>query len=341
MRAMRRCFVQCFIPVVAIASSAACGSSSDAGAEPPPRGEPGGILEVDPSTIPVDEPGGSGPGFDGGSQEAAADGPSAPPPAVTSFPNAIVETDAPPGLRIVSARFTEEPSGGDIYRLWLVEVANDGPTPACYVRMTFSAKNAAGAELVAATMFADGWGYDSGTDTLSASCIPPGESAGAYSNAFASATIAPGDVRKLAVAFEVLDLPGAAIASAPTITAAVVPGIGPGYWTVAGTAKANATIWNVEFLAYPRGADGMLLKQLAAFHMETFSAGTTWALQALSNAQSPTMPASFVRGLSFIKGVAHVTKPGASPLPAPHEARAAEQAALRAAFRENAARAGR
>ena len=235
----------------------------------------------------------------GGSAGTVVEPPTSNPPGVTFE----VQTNAgAQGLVLVSSNVISEPDPA--YLEWYGIVRNAGSETLCQVRADLTFHTALGTTLVELLSYSNAEPYESGL-TSSIACIAPGKFGTFWTNDLPSAAIELTAIRTIRVALNGNRYPTAV--PHPMVPAVMNAAIaehstgGTGTWTVTGTMTATDTIYNLLADIDLVSAEGWIVDRVAAYHLETFTEGTTWPFETTSYFRG-TRPVEFLLFPEFIEG---------------------------------------
>ena len=249
--------------------------------------------------------GGADAGADSGSSGGSSGGPPAyvsntPGAAVAESPSAGLE-----GLTVVSSNLTDEVSGSQYYQRWTGLLYNGTPKVVCFAQVTAKFFNSAGGEVGSHLTFADAPPHLLTSGSLPSACLQPGTVGGLFSNGFFNAPLSAGGVAN--ISFEIDGSAKDAVPlhpSAPKFSSVMLTekyGSGSGYWAATGSLTAVATIYNIGIDVYPVGADGLIPDRLGDTHLDTLTAGSSYAFDTTTYQGTPAN-AQLLAFSSFIDG---------------------------------------
>jgi len=282
-------------------------SEPDGGASSPDDGGAGGSREIpwdwDRDGGPAGGSGGGGGsgGSGGGPVDARPVPPATPPLSNTSGAEFVYVAGASSGMRLKSARLTQETIAGTTFQEWLAEVVNEGSQVMCLTKVTAEYKDSSGSTLAKPLGYVDGPPYQ-GFGTVSSSCLAPGDHGALWDFSQVPRAFSLSLVRRVELNVDVLPTPDRKPhPSAPVVTPGLVSDSGTGsYWSLRGTLRAVANIHNYGVHVYPIGGDGLLLGSLtASMPGALLPAGTTWNFQTSGAKQrfsNQMIFASFIDG---------------------------------------------
>jgi hypothetical protein len=248
-------------------------------------------------------------GAGGAASTGAAGGAGAPATVASnlgSTPITVSKTADAASIVLVSSNLVPDPKSTIDYVDWFGEIRNTGAAPACLVKLDLDFHNGAGASVLKLEAYADADPYEMGAVDLVAGCIPPGHTAGVWSNNLASAPVQTSSIAEVNVGISLLAAPSAVPhPDAPPIAGgAIAPdAIGAGTWDVDGTLTAIKTIYDIGLTVYLRGANGLLVAHGEDVHPGTLFAGTPWRFSARGETMVASPPTGFLATDDFISGV--------------------------------------
>jgi len=216
-------------------------------------------------------------------------------------------------LVLVSSNLTVDPQTN--YVEWFAEVRNDGTKPARFVTAQVDFTTSTGTPIESLMSYADADPYQIGTTSTVSTCIGVAKSGVVYANDIPTASVDASAVKAAKVTLSDTDFSDTEQPhpSTPKLTSGAITQhstLGPGYWSFTGTGNAVATIYNVKAQAYMKSADGLIVAELDAFHMQTWASGTSWSFESITGYKG-TKPSgdlffwSFLDGPSAAASVAH------------------------------------
>ncbi|HVU51770.1 MAG TPA: hypothetical protein VHL80_13835, partial [Polyangia bacterium] len=259
-----------------------------------------------------------------------------------STPINVSRTADAASLVLVSSNLVPDPTSTINYVEWFGEIENAGASPACLVKVTLDFQSGAGTSVLMLEGYADSDPYMIGTLDLPSACIPPGRSAGVWSNDLPSAPVKTSSITQVNASISLLASSGAVPhPDAPSVTgAAIAPDttFGAGNFDVDGTLTAVDTIYNIAYTAYFRGSNGLLVSRGEDVHLDTLLAGSAWPFSAHGESTITGTPAGFLGSDDFLSG-AKTSSSNQVTLPEPLLRVRDEIAAFRALRQDQRARA--
>ena len=237
-------------------------------------------------------------------------------------------------LELVSSNLTVDSVTN--YVEWFAEVRNNGPKPACFVQVAVDFTTTAGVPIESLNSYAAGDPYEIGSPDSVSTCIGHGASGVVWANDIPNTAPTLADINVAKVKLTQSDLGATAVPhpSTPTlITAAITQHsqLGPGYWSLTGKSSAVATVYNVKADVYLESAAGLIVKNPAAFHLDTLTIGTEWDFETLTGYKGDK-PTKYLFFWSFLNGAKGAVQAQSLNVAGLHEQVAtavqAEQAAL-------------
>jgi len=229
------------------------------------------------------------------------------------------------GLTVISSNLLSRPSASQWYEQWFAVLANEGTSTLCYAQAEVDFVRAG-------VIVAEHYGYaDAAAHGVigdsSNPCIAPGEVGVVYSNGFADANVNAASVDEIQIIVVGIPSTDPRHPHEPTRTSMATEN-----WTVAGTATASGTIYNIGLDVYAYDDAGLVFERESDHHLETFYSGTTWDYETLSFEAAFTQYEAYIE---FLPG-AGSRRVGPAPLGWEELVRLREDRAARdAVLREN------
>lgn len=254
----------------------------------------------EPITHGYNGPDGGDAGEGPAATDEGGDGAVAPPAFKSDPPGADVVDEMPgaaQGVVLVSARFTQEPSGTSTFQQLWGELRNVGKETHCYLRLDLRLTDALGTAIASFQGFAEAYPFADESGSSSIPCLAPGAGAGIYLNDFTATAPPSTPPSRVWVTFTPDKRSVVPDPAAPLLESTKIETVAGGQRLV-GTVRARALINNVAVSVYPM-VGGIPAGRLRATSLEELDTNSIWAFETDTSKRSFTEYMVFT---SYLRG---------------------------------------